>query len=117
MDLVHSGSSPSCLSSWHFFPHSQGTVLWEELGWGRLSVWSEKKAEAEFCLCCGQGYISFYIFPHKLTLRTKVKNNSQHKRMELGCPWHKHQDTEVLVGQLGLGLSDRTEKITFWLDC
>lgn len=55
-------------------------------GWGRLSVWSEKKAEAEFCLCCGQGYIIFYIFPHKLTPRTEVKNNSQHRGWSLDVP-------------------------------
>lgn len=52
----------------------------------------------------------------KGTLRPEAKKSSHHKRMELGCPWHKHRDGKVLVGRLGLGLSGSMGKITFQLD-
>lgn len=35
--------------------------------WVRLSLWSQKKAEAEFAFVGSQGYIIFHIFSHKPT--------------------------------------------------
>lgn len=52
----------------------------------------------------------------KETLRTDARKSSQHKRMELRCPWHKHRGGKVLVGGLGLGLSGSVGKITFQPD-